>query len=241
VDDFGVPIDQSDDVRRQNTASVDTRRAPLAARLQAIYGNVNNVDAFIGAVAEAHAAGSELGELQRAIWTRQFQALRDGDRFFYGNDPGLTAIRNTYGIDFRRNLGDIIALNTDIPRTDMPFNIFFTHGDVKPASCSVNYTVNSQWPGAFNVNMKITNTGSVPIPAGWTLRFAFANGQQIYDLWNGSVAQDGNRAPVVNAAWNAAIAPGQTIDGVGFNATWNNVTNARPARFTLNTTTCAVT
>ena len=59
----------------------------MAARLRAIYGNVNNVDAFTGMVAERHVPGTEFGELQLAIWKRQFQALRDGDRFFYGNDP----------------------------------------------------------------------------------------------------------------------------------------------------------
>jgi peroxidase len=71
-------------------------RSPVAARLQAIYGSVDNVDAFVGILAEPHVAGTEFGELQLAIWTKQFQALRDGDRFFYGNDQGLTTIRNLY-------------------------------------------------------------------------------------------------------------------------------------------------
>ena len=40
-------------------------------------------------VAEPHVPGTEFGELQLAMWKKQFQALRDGDRFFYGNDPAL--------------------------------------------------------------------------------------------------------------------------------------------------------
>ena len=40
-------------------------------------------------VAEPHVPGTEFGELQLAIWKQQFQALRDGDRFFYANDPAL--------------------------------------------------------------------------------------------------------------------------------------------------------
>jgi hypothetical protein len=86
--------------------------------------------------------------------------------------------------------------------------------------------------------MSVTNTGSTPIPA-WKLRFVFANGQQITDFWNSTVAQDGVRVPVANASWNAAINPGQTVDGIGFNATWSG-TNNRPAAFSVNTTACSV-
>ncbi len=73
------------------------RRTTLAARLKAIYGSVNNVDAFTGMVAERHVPGTEFGELQLAIWKKQFEALRDGDRFFYRNDPGLSLIRAVPG------------------------------------------------------------------------------------------------------------------------------------------------
>ena len=62
--------------------------------------------------AEPHVAGTEIGELQLAIWTQQFQALRDGDRFFYGNDPALPFIQQQFGIDFRRTLAQIIRANT---------------------------------------------------------------------------------------------------------------------------------
>jgi hypothetical protein len=100
------------------------RRTPLAARLKAVYGSVDRVDAFVGMVAEPHVRGTEFGELQLAIWARQFQALRDGDRFFYRNDPGLEMIKRVYGVDYRRNLGDIIALNTDIPRSALTPDVF---------------------------------------------------------------------------------------------------------------------
>jgi hypothetical protein len=68
--------------------------------------------------------GAEFGELQRAIWTEQFRALRDGDRFFYGNDPGLSAIRRTYGIDYRVTLAEVIAANSDVPLDDLSPNVF---------------------------------------------------------------------------------------------------------------------
>ncbi|RCG31475.1 peroxidase [Sphaerisporangium album] len=100
------------------------RRTTLAARLKAIYGSVGSLDAFTGMLAEKHVAGSEFGELQLAIWKAQFTALRDGDRFHYQNDPLLTYVRQQYGIDHRRTLSQIIALNTDIPQSELPANVF---------------------------------------------------------------------------------------------------------------------
>jgi hypothetical protein len=244
-DAFNTQVDQNDADALANTPTRFNRAAPLAARLQGIYGNVNNVDAFAGAVSEPHVAGSELGELERAIWTREFQRLRDGDRFFYGNQGGaLDFIRNTYGIDFRRNLGDLIAQDTDVPRADLPTNVFFDEGNVPPTSCRVTYRIDSQWnttatSGGFGTTMSITNTGSTPIPSSWTLRFVFPNGQQITQFWNSTITQDGPRVPVVNEAWNGQLNPGQTLDGVGFNATWSG-TNGRPTAFSLNTTACSV-
>jgi hypothetical protein len=107
----------------------EQRRTTVAARLKAIYGNVNNVDAFVGISAERKFRGSDLGELQWHMWQRQFQALRDGDRFFYLNDPALNVIRRQFNIDFRHTLADVISLNTDIPRSDLAANVFLVAPD----------------------------------------------------------------------------------------------------------------
>jgi hypothetical protein len=103
------------------------RRTTLAARLKAIYGasNFDDVEAFVGAYSEPHVQGSEMGQLNRAVWSKQFAALRDGDRFFYGNDAVLPLIEQLYGITYRHTLSELIALNTDIPAADLPANLFF--------------------------------------------------------------------------------------------------------------------
>jgi hypothetical protein len=102
----------SDDA--QEEAVVGVRRSSLAARLKAIYGRVDNVDAFVGMVSEKHLPRTELGPLQLAIWKKQFQALRDGDRFFYLNDPALNTIRQTYGITYRHTLAELIKLDAGV-------------------------------------------------------------------------------------------------------------------------------
>jgi hypothetical protein len=239
TDVFNAQVDRNDPDALATAPTTVVRGAPLAARLSALYGgNVNNVDAFVGALAERHASGNELGELQKAIWTREFTRLRDGDRFYFGNDPGLTQIRNQFGIDFRANLGDIISRNAGVPRAELPTNVFFDRGFVPPTSCRVTYNVVNQWSNGFQTDISITNTGSTPITA-WALRFTYANGQVISNAWNSINEQDGLRVPLTNASWNGTLAPGQTLTGVGFVASWNGQTNTRPNRFTLNTTQCS--
>ena len=108
------------------TAVRETRRTTVAARLRAIYGSVDRVDAFVGMVAERHLRGSEFGALQSAMWSRQFTALRDGDRFFYENDPGLRTIRDRYGIDYRTSLSRLITLDTDLDPGEISADVFRT-------------------------------------------------------------------------------------------------------------------
>ncbi|AIG76135.1 Hypothetical protein AJAP_16310 [Amycolatopsis japonica] len=111
-----------------DNATKGVRRSTLAARLKAIYGSVDKVDAFVGMVAERHLPGSQFGELQLAIWRKQYAALRDGDRFFYANYSLLDHVKRAYGIDYRKSLGDLIALNTGMPRESLAPNVFFAQG-----------------------------------------------------------------------------------------------------------------
>lgn len=84
----------------------------------------------MGAYSEPHMAGSEMGRLNAAVWRKQFVALRDGDRFFYANDPVLTnplvnIFQRVRGISHKRTLAQLIAANTDVPPADLPANVFF--------------------------------------------------------------------------------------------------------------------
>ncbi|NND76441.1 MAG: peroxidase [Ilumatobacter sp.] len=117
------------------------RRTTTAARLRAIYGDVDDVDAFTGMVSEAHVPGTEFGELQLAMWTAQFTALRDGDRFFYGNDPALAEITVAYGVDHERSLAEVIAANTDVDPADLADNVFLLD-DTAPEDTVNEDTVN---------------------------------------------------------------------------------------------------
>ncbi len=119
-DDAGkvVPLDSDE---ASEDAVVGIRRTTLAARLRAIYGSVDKLDAFVGMVSEQHVRGTEFGELQLAMWTKQFAALRDGDRFFYLNDPALRAIAEQFGIDYRQTLAQIVKLSAGVT---VPADVF---------------------------------------------------------------------------------------------------------------------
>ncbi|RMG84533.1 MAG: hypothetical protein D6714_07720, partial [Bacteroidetes bacterium] len=89
-----------------------TSNLAWADKLTLLYGDINNLDAWVGMLAEDHVPGALFGQTILTIMTRQFSALRDGDRFYYENDPAfspneITDLKNT-------TLADIIRRNTNI-------------------------------------------------------------------------------------------------------------------------------
>lgn len=87
---------------------------------QAYFGDINRVDPWVGMLAETPVAGSLFGETLLTILAQQFTGLRDGDRFFYLNDPVLTEAQKAE-ID-QTTFRDIVMHNTDI--TLMQDNVF---------------------------------------------------------------------------------------------------------------------
>lgn len=55
----------------------------VQVRLAAAYGVVDDIDLWVGGLAEDHFPGAMVGETIRTILKDQFERLRDGDRFWY--------------------------------------------------------------------------------------------------------------------------------------------------------------
>jgi peroxidase len=96
-----------------------TSDATLAAKLQQVYGSVDNLDLFVGGLAETPISGSMVGQTFQTIMVEQFDNLRAGDRLYYQNQ-GFTPemiqqIQNT-------TLSDLIMRDTDT--TIMQSNAF---------------------------------------------------------------------------------------------------------------------
>lgn len=88
-------------------------------QLSAAYASVDDIDLWVGLLAEDHVPGTATGPTHRAILIDQFTRLRDGDRFFYLNDPSLSQILPQ--LESTR-LADIIFRNSDV---QLQSNVFF--------------------------------------------------------------------------------------------------------------------
>jgi Animal haem peroxidase len=93
-----------------------------AANLAAAFGSVDKVDLWTGGLAENHVNGAMVGETFDAIIGNQFEALRDGDRYYFENqnfDPKtLKMIEGT-------SLADIIVRNTDVDHMQSDAFVFY--------------------------------------------------------------------------------------------------------------------
>ncbi len=81
--------------------------------MEELYGNVNNIDPWVGMLSEKHVTEDAVfGELVMRILKEQFRRLRNGDRFYFENDIAfspaeLQELRST-------SLHDVVMRNTSI-------------------------------------------------------------------------------------------------------------------------------
>jgi hypothetical protein len=77
-------------------------------------------------------------------------------------------------------------------------------------ACTLTSSVTSSWPGGYQLQLTVTNTGTVPA-AGWTAGFAFADSTEtIASSWNATVTQTGSQVTAVNASYDGSIAAGKS-------------------------------
>lgn len=113
---YGLPrVDSFDDI---------TSDAEIQQVLEEVYGDVDNIDLWVGGLAEDHVNGSSTGPLIRRILADQFRRLRDGDRFWYQR---VFSGAQLAGIE-RTTLGDIIERNTGVE--GLQDNVFFFRAEV---------------------------------------------------------------------------------------------------------------
>lgn len=89
--------DLTDDVEVQN-------------KLQELYGDVNNIDLFVGGLVEKPVTGSMLGSVFQKIVKEQFEAIREGDKFWYETRLDRTLVHCIK----KTKLSDILKRNTSI-------------------------------------------------------------------------------------------------------------------------------
>jgi hypothetical protein len=88
--------------------------------------------------------------------------------------------------------------------------------------CEARYEVTNRWPGGSEIRVSVRNAKDTRL-TGWEVSWTLPPGTRIANLWNGSLAQEGDRVRVSELDWNAVVPAGgtttfgfvATIDGEG--------------------------
>lgn len=107
--------------RRDSFLSITGGDQAEADRLEAAYGDVDLVDAWIGGLAEAPVRGGQVGELFRAILVDQFTRIREGDPFW----SEATLSPQERRMIWNTTLSEVIERNTDSGA--LQHNAFIAH------------------------------------------------------------------------------------------------------------------
>lgn len=196
--DFGLP--------KVTTFAQITSDPVVQAQLQSLYGSVDSIDAFVGALAEDHLPGSSVGPLTSAMLVDQFNRLRAGDRLFYLNDVSLTPAQAANANNF--TLSELIRRNTFVRNIQDNAFVF--------GAPNLGSSWNLAGGGTWNSAANWTTPAQVPNGAGVTANFLTAPNS------SSSISLD---APitvgtiVLSTASNVNLTPGAggslTLDNLG--------------------------
>ncbi|MFI8165080.1 cellulose binding domain-containing protein [Streptomyces sp. NPDC085931] len=101
-------------------------------------------------------------------------------------------------------------------------------------TCRVEYDLVNQWPDGFQATVSVTSTAALD---SWRVSWSFRDGQQVGQMWDASVSQDGSRVTATAADYNKSVPAGGDL-AFGFLASWRGK-NSPPYDFTLNGRACA--
>ena len=107
---------------RVTTFAQITSDTTVQEQLRQAYGTVDEIDLWVGALAEDHLPGSSVGPLTQRMLVDQFTRLRDGDRLWFQNifsGPQLQKFEST-------RLSEVIKRNTAL--TTVQSNAFIFKG-----------------------------------------------------------------------------------------------------------------
>ena len=129
----------------------------IYARVLVLYNSPNWVDPWVGMLIEEPMPNALFGETLMEIMKAQFGALRDGDRFFYLNDPVLTEEEKNW--IHTTKLSEILVRNSGVER--MQLNVFKAG---LPEDCD-----------QMDMEIVVMNEDGTPIP-GVTTMLTMENG-----------------------------------------------------------------
>ena len=116
--DHGIPhyneLRQQLGLGRKNSIEDISPDKQLVRRLRKLFNDdVDNIDAFVGGLAETHVEGGAVGELFATIIADQFLRLREGDRYWFENEKSNTGDKG--GKSYRHlTMAELISRNSGV-------------------------------------------------------------------------------------------------------------------------------
>lgn len=101
------------------------------------------------------------------------------------------------------------------------------------AYCTASYTLVKQWPGGFQALVRITPRAKM---TDWTVRWTYADGQLVTQMWNGEFTQEGDLVVVTPADYDGTVAAGDTLP-LGYQGT-SSTYNSAPEHITVDGHPC---
>lgn len=122
--DHGLPdyntVREAYELEPKQAFSDISSNVEVQERLQSVYGSVDDIDPWVGCLAEDPKDNALVGELLQEVLKDQFTRLRDGDRFWYQNvfsGDELAELQET-------RLADVIVRNTKIKAKELGKSAF---------------------------------------------------------------------------------------------------------------------
>jgi len=187
--------------------------ATVVAGLKAAYTNINDIDLWVGGLAEDPINGAMVGATFRAILIDQFTKLRDGDNQWYENKPwspsDLEWINNT-------TLSDVILRNTSTVRMQADAFIAVDRADLYNGNVST-IVARASYPTSTNVSNLTFSIISGALPGGLGIKDGYIVGSpfvtQGLDAYQFCIRANGTANSTAAQFDAGKFIPGGTITG----------------------------
>ncbi len=191
-----------------------TSDVELQEKLESLYGDVDNIDLWVGLLAEDHTEGASVGELTGTIISDQFERVRDGDRFWYENvfsESDVQQLNET-------TLAEVIERNTTVE--GLQENVFFFSAEVTgTVSTSMNTVDSADSSNRRSRAARGTNRsrGGVEGAAGITVELLNDEGDVVDTTVTDRRGNYSFRSFAETGDYQIRIAANQSVDATGDN------------------------
>ena len=126
--DHGIPdyntVRAGMGLRKRNSFAEITSDEVIQKRLAKVYSSVDDLDLWVGGLAEDHVDRGCVGETFARLIATQYRILRDGDRFWFENkDTALYGLKDRINLPTKgTNIQEVLARTTGIEWKESVFH-----------------------------------------------------------------------------------------------------------------------